>query len=153
MLEFIKKEKRSGPDSTLLKLELTSERRLVVRQKVMLSDGREAGIFLNRGEQLEPFDVLCDSSGVRAQVIAKDEEVICAGTDSHELFAKACYHLGNRHVPLQIEDRKLYFLPDKVLEQLCVLLGLKVSYDCRPFIPEAGAYAHHEHHEHHEHQI
>ncbi len=147
MIEFVKKESRSGPDETLLKIELPSERRSIVRQKVQLSDGSDAGIFLERGEVLAPFDVLYDPAGFKAQVIAKKEEVICAQCDDHLVFARACYHLGNRHVPLQIEDRKLYFLPDKVLEQMCLLLGLSLSTQSRAFVPEPGAYAHH-HHEH-----
>ncbi len=147
MIEFLKKEKSIEGDASLPYVKLSSEKRKIVRQKIKLSDGKDAGIFLDRGTLLEPFDVLISSEGIKALVIAEDEDVICAKTDSWDTFSKACYHLGNRHVPLQINDRELCFLPDKVLEELCCRLGLKVSHEKRPFIPEHGAYAHH-HHEH-----
>lgn len=146
MIEFLKKEKRVGTDENIPFVKLSSEKRKITRQKIVLSDGNEAGIFLDRGTLLEPYDILVSEGGNRALVIAEDEDVICAKSDDWNTFSKACYHLGNRHVPLQINEKELFFLPDKVLEELCCRLGLKVSKEKRPFIPEHGAYSHH--HEH-----
>lgn len=151
----MKKETRVDTDVNIPFVKLTSEKRKITRQKILLSDGNEAGIFLDRGTLLEPDDVLVSEDGKKALVIAEDEDVICAKSDNWNTFSKACYHLGNRHVPLQISEKELCFLPDKVLEELCRRLGLKVSRDKRPFIPEQGAYSHHHEHvssqTHHEH--
>jgi urease accessory protein len=56
------------------------------------------------------------------------------------LFARACYHLGNRHVPLQIEKQRIVFLHDHVLDEMLKGLGLSVDHTMAPFAPEAGAY-------------
>ncbi len=56
------------------------------------------------------------------------------------LFAKACYHLGNRHVPLQILEGELRFQEDHVLEKMLVQLGLLPKREQQPFEPESGAY-------------
>ena len=60
-------------------------------------------------------------------------------------FAKACYHLGNRHVALQSLETELRFLSDHVLDRMLEGLGLTVSHEMLPFEPEAGAYHTHEH--------
>jgi urease accessory protein len=56
------------------------------------------------------------------------------------LLARACYHLGNRHVPLQIESRRLRYLHDHVLDAMVLGLGLSVVVEDAPFDPEPGAY-------------
>ena len=65
-------------------------------------------------------------------------------TDAPLLFARACYHLGNRHISLQILPNELRYLHDHVLDHMVEGLGLKVSIENLPFEPEAGAY-HHSH--------
>jgi urease accessory protein len=56
------------------------------------------------------------------------------------LLARACYHLGNRHVALQIEPGRLCWLRDHVLDAMVVGLGLRVTQIDAPFEPEPGAY-------------
>ena len=73
------------------------------------------------------------------------------------MLAKACYHLGNRHVPLQIMPGELRYHHDHVLDDMLRQFGLTVTFGQLPFEPEAGAYAseshghHHAHHAHHAH--
>ena len=59
------------------------------------------------------------------------------------LMAKASYHLGNRHMPLQIEEGCLVYQKDHVLDELVRNLGLAVSHELRSFEPEQGAYRNH----------
>jgi urease accessory protein len=56
------------------------------------------------------------------------------------LLARACYHLGNRHVPLQIMPGELRYHHDHVLDDMLRQFGLEVTYASLPFEPEAGAY-------------
>jgi len=116
------------------------------------SFGGEAGIFLERGSVIRPYDILEDErGGVRVQVLPEPEEVVTAKARDWLSFAKACYYLGNRHAPLEIGELEFSFLPDGVLEDLCRRLGLEVAHSTRPFVPEEGAYAHHHHDGDHDH--
>jgi urease accessory protein len=64
-------------------------------------------------------------------------------------LARVAYHLGNRHVPVQVGEGFLRITEDHVLEEMVQKLGAKVSHLEAPFEPEAGAYAggHHQHDE------
>ena len=77
-------------------------------------------------------------------------------SDDPHLLARACYHLGNRHVSIQIEPGRVSYLHDHVLDEMLQGLGLQVTVTEAPFEPEPGAYggsadkAHsHHHHDHH----
>ena len=123
---------------------LPYEKRERSRLRVTLNDGSEAGIQLSRGESLEPHDKLsCDSEGDSASVIeilpAAEKLSVMVCEDRHQ-FARACYHLGNRHVQLQIQDGRLAYLHDHVLDEMLTGLGFTVSTEQATFEPEAGAY-------------
>ena len=127
------------PSASLPQLALTldAQHRAVTRQKVTLSDGSHAGIFLPTGTIMRPYEILESENGTKVLVVPAVEEVYVAScTDP----------LINRHVSLEIKDLELAFLPDPVLADLCPKLGLKVRVEARPFVPESGAYQHHAHH-------
>ncbi len=149
MIELVKKAGNPGHrDESLRCVVLSSERCAVVRQKVLLSSGEEAAVFLERGSVMRPYDILADEGGAAlVQVVPEPEEVVTARAKDWLSFAKACYYLGNRHAPLEIGELEFSFLPDRVLEELCQRLGLEVAHATRPFVPEEGAYAHHHHHD------
>jgi urease accessory protein len=65
------------------------------------------------------------------------------------VFARACYHLGNRHVKVQVGERWLRISPDHVLEQMLGQLGLRLEPEEAVFVPESGAYAGGSHGHHH----
>jgi urease accessory protein len=69
------------------------------------------------------------------------------------MLARAAYHLGNRHVPVQVGDGYLRLAADHVLELMLKGLGARITPRRVPFEPEAGAYAGHAHggtgHHHH----
>ncbi len=123
------------------------------RLKVTLASGRDAGIFLERGDHLHGGDKLIAEDGSAVvEVLAAPEKLIEADADSPLLFARAAYHLGNRHVPVQIlptgEGGKLRFQTDHVLAEMVKGLGCTVSDTEAPFQPESGAYGAHGGHHH-----
>ncbi len=133
---------------------LSLEQRWKSRLRVALDDGREAGIFLERGDALKDGDHLASDDGLEVQVKAAPERVSTVACADSLLLARACYHLGNRHVALQIEPGRLRYLHDHVLDDLVRGLGLAVRVEQAPFEPESGAYggpvhSHDPGHDHH----
>jgi len=118
------------------------------RFKVESISGQEIRVFLERGKTLLVGECLKTECGKIIEVRGAEEEVIEATCDDWEMFSKACYHLGNRHVKIQMGERWLRMKSDYVLEEMLELLGLSVTKKRAVFIPESGAYAggHHHHH-------
>ena len=133
-------QKLSGPQAATATLRLPFELRQKSRLKVTLDDGRQAGLFLQRGDILRGGDCLLAEDNSIIQVLADNETVSMVQSDDSLLLARACYHLGNRHVPLQIENNALSYLHDHVLDDMLKQLGLNVSTNQAPFEPESGAY-------------
>ncbi|HQU16899.1 MAG: urease accessory protein UreE [Chromatiales bacterium 21-64-14] len=110
------------------------------RLRTQLDDGREAGLFLPRGTILRHGDLLRAEDGPLVRVRAAAEAVSTARHEDPWRLARACYHLGNRHVALQIGSGWVRYLHDHVLDALAVELGLQVVFERAPFEPEAGAF-------------
>ena len=120
---------------------LPIDTRVKSRARVALNDGREAGLMLPRGLLLRGGDLLSTEDGSEViEVIAAPESVSVVRCADPFLLAKACYHLGNRHVPLQILPDELRYHHDHVLDDMLRGLGLTVEAEQAPFEPEAGAY-------------
>lgn len=119
---------------------LTLDQRVKSRLRVVLDDGREAGILLDRGEALRDGDCLVSDEGLVVLVKAAPERLSTVVSEDPHLLARACYHLGNRHVALQIDPGRLRYLHDHVLDDLVRGLGLAVRAEDAPFEPESGAY-------------
>ena len=132
-----------------LKYDLRKKARL----KTKSDDGDEVGIMLPRGIVLRGGDCLKSEGGLIAMIIAASEEVSLISNDNKLLLAKACYHLGNRHIPLQIEDDFIAYQKDHVLDEMVLSLGLKVTHVMRAFEPESGAYHTHSTKHAHDHAI
>lgn len=115
------------------------------RQRVRLASGREAAIVLPPGAHLHDGDCLRAEDGTIVRVRAAMEPVSTARTNEPLRFARACYHLGNRHVALQIGAGWVRYQPDHVLDDMVRGLGLTVESETVPFEPEGGAYAGHAH--------
>lgn len=110
------------------------------RLRVTLVSGFEAGIHLPRGTSLQHGDVLQSEEGFTVLIEAAKETLSTVKTEDPHLLARACYHLGNRHVPLQIEHDGLRYLHDHVLDEMLESLGLNVIVEKQTFEPESGAY-------------
>lgn len=151
MLELIEKTLGGEPTDTLT---LNFERRQKGRQRVRLDSGREAALILPPGSGLEHGDRLRAADGTVIGIVAALEAVATAAADDPLQLTRACYHLGNRHVAVQIGNGWLRFQPDHVLEDMVRKLGLEVRHESARFEPERGAYhghaagAHGHRHEH-----
>jgi urease accessory protein len=141
-------EKLGIPATPSASLTLPFEKRQKSRLRVSLDDKQEVALILERGSVLRHGDFLRADNGLIVEVCAADEEVAVISTKDTFLFARACYHLGNRHVPLQIGENWLRFQRDHVLEEMVKSLGLTVKHELSPFEPEGGAYGGHSSHSH-----
>lgn len=122
-------------------LTLDHDRRQHSRLRVRLDDGREAAVMLARGVTLHDGDLLAGTDGSIVRVCAAAEAVTTAIVADPTLFAHACYHLGNRHVPLQIGPGWLRYREDHVLDEMLRELGIEARHELAPFEPGRGAYA------------
>jgi urease accessory protein len=146
------------PDDRLI---LPFDQRCKSRLRVTLESGIEAALMLERGLILRDGDRLLAEDGRIVQVVAAPEPVATTWAEPSMLL-RVAYHLGNRHVPLQIGPNWLRFERDHVLEDMVQGLGVPVCHEDAPFEPEAGAYAgahphshedgHDHHHHHHDHR-
>jgi urease accessory protein len=139
MIEFIDKIDNDG-EVPVTTLTLPLDLRQKSRQRVVLDNGQEASILLQRGTVLHNNDLLISKDNTVIRVLAADEQLSVARCKDPLLFAKACYHLGNRHMPLQIEKERILYLHDHVLDDMLRGLGLELEQMSAPFEPEAGAY-------------
>jgi urease accessory protein len=131
------------------RLLLTAEERSRSRHPFVTEQGQEVYIQLQRGTNLRQGDRLCSEDGaVIVEILAKPEQVLVVTAAQMLDLLQAAYHLGNRHVPLEITETHLYLLPDPVLQDLLQQRGLTVSLADRPFQPQAGAYEAVPHHHH-----
>lgn len=127
-----------GPAATTLTLSF--DRRARSRQRVALDDGSEALLVLPRGTVLRGGDVLAGADGDLVRVCAAAEPVSTAASADPTTLLRGAYHLGNRHVAVQVGPGWLRYLHDHVLDDMLRGLGLEVGLAKLPFEPEAGAY-------------
>ncbi|HMJ14883.1 MAG TPA: urease accessory protein UreE [Polyangiaceae bacterium] len=123
-------------------LTLAYDARQKSRFRARLDDGREAAVLLPRGTVLRDGDVLVAEDGTLARIRAQPELVSVARAPDGIGALRAAYHLGNRHVALQITEQQLVYRHDHVLDAMLRQLGLLVTEERLPFEPEAGAYGH-----------
>ena len=118
------------------------------------SQGRQLGVFLPRGSVVRGGDVLVAEDGTLVKVVATPQPVLVVRTcPEHGTpldLLRAAYHLGNRHVQLEVQPDHLHLEPDHVLADMLRQMHLIVSEELAPFEPEGGAYAAggHAHHGH-----
>jgi urease accessory protein len=131
---------------------LTLSERRRSRLRITLDDGREAALLLPRGTALRDGDRLrADERGAIVYVRAASESLSVASTTDPHLLLRGAYHLGNRHVPVQLGPGWLAYEHDHVLDDMVRGLGLTVESKTAPFEPEQGAFSHsHEHGHAHE---
>ena len=128
-------------------LSLPFELRCKSRLRTTLVSGEEVGLFLERGTVLRGGDCLVADDGRVVRVQSAQEKLMEVRAHDAASLAKAAYHLGNRHTPIQVGDGWLRFAADHVLAEMLLGLGVQVSALDAPFEPEPGAYAagHHPH--------
>ena len=138
MILLTRRTQLPATDSVALSYDARKRSRL----RLTLASGREAGIFLERGEHLQGGDrLITDDGGTVVEIVAAPEKLIEAIADSPLLFARAAYHLGNRHVPIELQPDHLKIEPDHVLADMLRAMHLIVTEQNLAFEPEGGAYA------------
>jgi urease accessory protein len=137
-----------GPLEPTDRLTLPFELRQKSRLRCLLDSGEEAGLILERGTVLRGGDRLLADDGRIVAVVAAPELLSVVASSDPQLLARAAYHLGNRHVVLQVQAGVLGFLHDHVLDDMLRGFGLEVRVDEAPFEPEGGAYVAAPHHTH-----
>ncbi|XHS76920.1 urease accessory protein UreE [Burkholderiaceae bacterium UC74_6] len=109
------------------------------------SEGRELGVFLPRGTVVRGGDVLVAEDGSLVKVEAAPQPLLritaCKAHGSPFDLTRAAYHLGNRHVPIELQPDHLKIEPDHVLAEMLRSMHLIVSEVEEGFEPEGGAYA------------
>ncbi|MGR8980132.1 MAG: urease accessory protein UreE [Gammaproteobacteria bacterium] len=128
-------------DTLTLPFEVRQKSRAIVRT----DGGMNVGLLLPRGLILRSGMILSGSNGFKVRIQAAPEPVSVALSHAPLLFSRACYHLGNRHVSLQILAGELRYPTDHVLDHMLEGIGLRVTHEDLPFEPEAGAYHAHDH--------
>ncbi|MCT7986182.1 urease accessory protein UreE [Laspinema sp. A4] len=124
-----------------LTLSLTADDRTRSRHRFETEEGEEVHLKLPRGTVLSQGDRLTDDSGnIMVLVTAKPEPTLMVTANTPLDLLRAAYHLGNRHVPLEIKPDYLRLTVDPVLKTLVEQLGLTVQEETAPFHPEIGAY-------------
>lgn len=142
-----------GLAPVLLKRAATIELDWDVRQKSRFdatdSQGRQIGVFLPRGTAVRGGDVLVAEDGSLVRVIAAPQPVLrithCTAHGTPFDLTRAAYHLGNRHVPIELKPDHLKIEPDHVLADMLRSMHLIVVAVEEAFEPEGGAYGSHEH--------
>jgi urease accessory protein len=138
-------KKLSARRAAELRLLLPFDLRSKSRLRTTLETGEEIGLFLERGSVLRGGDqLLCDDGRV-VEIMAASETVSTVRSSDPLLLLRAAYHLGNRHVALQIGAGWVRYQNDYVLDDMVRGLGLSVDVEQAPFEPEAGAYGAHSH--------
>ena len=158
MRQVTEKLETPGADAPL-KLTLPYDQRQKSRFRATLDDGSEVAVHLPRGTVLRGGDCLRAEDGVLIAVVAAPETVSTALSEDALQLTRAAYHLGNRHVLLEVGAGWVRYQHDHVLDQMVAALGLELRCEQAPFEPEGGAYAaghahghghgHHHHDDHH----
>lgn len=125
-------------------LRMDFDARQKVRSRVAASNGEVVGVHIERGTSLRDGDHLRSSDGAVFVVRAKAERLSVIVCQDPVNLARAAYHLGNRHVRLQIGDRTVRYQRDHVLDEMTQKLGFSVEHRELPFEPERGAYHRHD---------
>ncbi|MCP9917637.1 urease accessory protein UreE [Cyanobium sp. ATX 6F1] len=151
-----------GPEAgSVLLLPLNADQRTSLRGHRRSACGRDLLLQLPRGAALEPGERLVPAGGSPVVLVeAAPEPLLVVRAADPLALLQAAYHLGNRHVPLEVHANQLRLRVDSVLEDLLRQRGLLVERLQAPFLPEGGAYAgagpsHHDHshqgpHDHHQ---
>jgi urease accessory protein len=125
-----------------LRAVLTFDARCKSRLLLTLDNGEQAALIVERGRTLRDGERVRIEDGREVEIVSAEESLLEAVSGDPMLIAKAAYHLGNRHVAVQLMPDRLRFSSDHVLSDMVAGLGLRVSALVAPFEPEGGAYGH-----------
>lgn len=137
---------QSAPVDTIV---LTHDERHLRRRRMTMQQGEHFMVDLPRTVALHHGDRFVLDSGRMVEVIAAEEDLVEITARSPEHHAELCWHLGNRHLPAQVEAKRILIVPDRVIVEMLTGLGAKTTAVREVFTPMRGAYD--EHHAAHAH--
>ena len=138
--DWIKKKPQLG---SLLKLTLSSDERRILRGKRLTDCDQEIIFQLPRVGKLNDGDILAtNESNFYVKIIAKTENLIEISSISKIELIKTAYHLGNRHVEVEIEEDILLIKRDYVIENMLKNFNVDIVNTQKKFFPERGAHSH-----------
>ncbi len=138
--DWIKEKPRLG---SFLKLTLSSDERRILRGQRLSDCGQEIILQLPRNGKLNDRDILStNKSNFYVEIIAKTEDLIEISSNSKIELIKTAYHLGNRHVEVEIQNDILLTKNDYVIENMLLNFKVIVKNTKKKFFPETGAHSH-----------
>ncbi|MDP3332357.1 MAG: urease accessory protein UreE [Methylotenera sp.] len=140
IIKRLNKLAQTAPQQADDQLVLPFDLRQKSRLRVTLTSGLEAALLLDRGTIMRGGDLLEAEDGRVVEIVAAPQAVTDVTAKTSQSLMCAAYHLGNRHVPLQVGDGWLRLEQDHVLNEMLVGLGMTTISQNAPFEPEAGAY-------------
>ena len=138
--DWIKEKPRYG---SFLKLTLSSDERRILRGKRLTDCDQEIILQLPRNGNLNDGDILStNESHFYVEIIAKTEDLIEISSNSRFELIKTAYHLGNRHVEVEIEEDILLTKSNYVIKNMLLNFKVDVKNTMKKFFPERGAHSH-----------
>jgi len=138
--DWIKEKPKLG---LFLKLTLSSDERRILRGKSLTDCDQEIILQLPRNRKLNDGDILStNESNLYVEIIAKKENLIEISSNSKIEIIKTAYHLGNRHVEVEIEEDNLLTKGDYVIENMLKNFNVDIVNTQKKFFPERGAHSH-----------
>ena len=135
-------------DRVLIDFDRRYRRRIMLRTE----QGREVLLDLTQAVRLRDGDGLAVNAGGVVRVCARPEPLLEIHAHDDGEMMRIAWHLGNRHLPIQLQGERIRIRADHVIRDMVEGLGGHVDEIEAPFDPEAGAYAGgHQHHHHHDH--
>lgn len=135
-------------DRVLIDYDDRHRRRILLRTEA----GGELLLDLPQAVRLRHGDGLALENGAVVQVCARPEKLLEIHAHEEGELVRIAWHLGNRHLPVQLLDDRIRIRADHVIQEMVEGLGGHVDEIEAPFDPEAGAYAGGHHHHHHDHE-
>ncbi len=138
--DWIKEKPRLG---SFLKLTLSSDERRILRGKRLTDCNQEIILQLPREGKLNDGDILLtNESNFYIEIIAQKENLFEISSNSKIELIKTAYHLGNRHVEVEIEENILLTRDDYVIENMLKNFNVDFINTQKKFFPERGAHSH-----------
>ena len=138
--DWIKEKPKLG---SILKLTLSSDERRILRGKRLTDCDQELILQLPREGKLNDGDILLtNQSNFYVEIIAKTENLIEISSNSKIELIKTAYHLGNRHVEVEIKANTLLTKGDYVIENMLKNFNIDIVNTQKKFFPEKGAHSH-----------
>ena len=140
VIDWIKEKPKLG---LFLKLTLSSDERRILRGKKLTDCNQEIILQLPREGKLNDGDILLtNESNFFVEIIAKTEDLIEISSNSKIELIKTAYHLGNRHVEVEIEEGILLTKSDYVIKNMLLNFKVDLKNTKKKFFPERGAHSH-----------